>query len=137
MVNIGLYLKWNNLSGDIMIKRITKYVGKISYMFVGFSISLFFGYIVGTVVYDGLVLMNVLSESFFNNDDVYMVDKNEKVIIWYSMFSMIILSRFIFGLKGSSFSKEGYDFHDLLEILFSDKRSKYFGSRYKEEVDQP
>ncbi len=83
-------------------------------MFLGFSVSLFFGYLVGTVVYEGLVLMNVLSESFLNNDDVYMV--------WYSIFSMIILCRFIFGLKGSSFSKEGYDFHDLLETVFGSKK---------------
>ena len=79
-----------------MVKRITEYLGKIKDVVGIFFVALLFGYLVGTVVWLALTELGIFSETFFNSDDVFIVDRNEKVIIWYSVFSMIMLSILIF-----------------------------------------
>ena len=96
-----------------MVKRITEYLGKISDVVGGFIVALLFGYLIGTVVWLALTELGIISETFFNSDDVFIVDRNEKVIIWYSVFSMIMLSILIFTQN---------DFYAYMKNLFGDKK---------------
>ena len=80
-----------------MVKKIKEYLGKIKDVVGIFFVSLLLGYIVGTAVWLILTELGIFSETFFNSDDVFIVDRNEKVIIWYSVFSMIMLSILIFN----------------------------------------
>ena len=96
-----------------MVKRITEYLGKIKDVVGIFFVALLLGYLVGTVVWLALTELGIISETFFNSDDVFIVDRNEKVIIWYSVFSMIMLSILIFTQN---------DFYAYMKNLFGDKK---------------
>ena len=96
-----------------MVKKIKEYLGKISGVVGGFFVSLLLGYIFGTAVWLILTELGIFSETFFNSDDVFIVDRNEKVIIWYSVFSMIMLSILIFTQN---------DFYAYMKNLFGDKK---------------
>ena len=99
-----------------MVKRITEYLGKIKDVVGGFIVALLFGYLIGTVVWLALTELGIISETFFNSDDVFIVDRNEKVIIWYSVFSMIMLSNLIFHPQSK------IDFYYHMKNLFGDKK---------------
>ena len=96
-----------------MVKKIKEYLGKIKDVVGIFFVSLLLGYIVGTAVWLILTELGIFSETFFNSDDVFIVDRNEKVIIWYSVFSMIMLSILIFTQN---------NIHAYMKNLFGDKK---------------